>query len=157
MIFVKRCQFLSFLLGFRDLLLCHESPMGKATQGQLQWAVSHSPVTIRNWSYQQLQVVKKKSQSWSKSLLVETRLTSITSYFEYLFSSWWTCLGTLRRCGFVKGDVPLEAGFQISKDLCHPHVPPLIPTADQRSSSCSFSPTFAPLSWIPTFYNGKPN
>lgn len=36
--------------------------------------------------------------------------------FEYLVSTWWNCLGRIRRCDLVGGSVSLGAHFEVSKD-----------------------------------------
>jgi hypothetical protein len=34
-------------------------------------------------------------------------------------TSWWNCLGRIRRCGLVGGGVVLGVSLEVPKDSCH--------------------------------------
>lgn len=67
--------------------------------------------------------------AWTMEAKVKTflrlwwfEIPSIVSYaqaFEYLASSWWCCLGRLRRFGLAGGCTLLRVSFKISKPTCH--------------------------------------
>lgn len=86
------------------------------------------PTSNYKWLKKKVSILALKT-----GLLVETRLAFITPYFKYMFSSWWTCLGNLRRFDFVGGDVPLKARVSGFQRLVPSPVCPLYPLlADQR-------------------------
>jgi hypothetical protein len=62
--------------------------------------------------------------------------------FEFLIPSWWNCLGTIKRCGFVRRGASLQASFEVSKGWDHSQHLSLSPTCSLR---CELSAILADM------------